>query len=218
MTDIKLFFWPGSCSLAPHILLHEAGLDFTPLKVEARGNEVVFPQDYRDVNPKMRVPVILVGDEVITELPAVCTIISQLSKEKKVMGQTPLETVRVYEWLNYLSGTVHASAFGHLFRPWRWTTSDDPEIHNGIKEKAKENAIGCFEYIESRLRDEVAFAVGHDLTAVDGLLYAMYRWAKSSGLVLTPYSKYARLVESIERRETVKATLEKEGLDSILSL
>lgn len=215
MTDIKLFFSPGSCSLAPHIPLHEAGLEFTPLKVETRGTEVVFPQDYRDVNPKMRVPVILVGNEVITELPAVCTIISQLSKEKKFMGQTPLDTVRVFEWLNYLSGTVHASAFGHLFRPWRWTTSDDPETHNGIKEKAKENVIGCFEYIESRLRDEVVFAVGHDLTAVDALLYAIYRWAKLSGLILTSYSKYARLVESIEKRETVKVTLEKEGLERI---
>lgn len=197
------------------MLLHEAGLDFTPLKIERRGTEVVFPQDYRDVNPKMRVPVILVGDEVITELPAVCTIISQLSKEKKFMGQTPLDAVRVYEWLNYLSGTVHASAFGHLFRPWRWTTSDDPEIHDGIKDRARENVTASFEYIESRLRDEVVFAVGHDLTAVDALLYAMYRWAKSSGLALTPYSKYARLVENIEKRETVKITLEKEGLDSI---
>lgn len=215
MTDIKFFFSPGACSLAPHILLHEAGLDFTPLKIERNGTEVIFPQDYYDVNPKMRVPVILVGDEVITELPAVCTIISHLSKEKRFMGETPLDTVRVYEWLNYLSGTVHASAFGHLFRPWRWTTSEDPEIHNGIKEKARENATAAFEYIENRLRDDGVYAVGHDLTAVDAFLYAMYRWAKSSGLVLTPYSKYARLVGNIEKREMVKVTLEKEGLGSI---
>ncbi|OJJ07348.1 hypothetical protein ASPVEDRAFT_202097 [Aspergillus versicolor CBS 583.65] len=215
MTDVKFFFFPGACSLAPHILLHEAGIDFTPLKVERNGTEVVFPQEYRDVNPKMRVPVIVVGDEVITELPAVCAIISQLSKEKKFMGRTPLDTVRVYEWLNYLSGTVHASAFGHLFRPWRWTTSDDLEIHNVIKEKARENITVSFEYIESRLRDGIVYAVGHDLTAVDAFLYAMYRWAKSSGLVLTPYPKYARLVENIEKRETMKVTLEKEGLDNI---
>ncbi|KAL4902016.1 hypothetical protein BDW74DRAFT_187024 [Aspergillus multicolor] len=213
MPDIKLFFTPGACSLAPHILLHETGLDFTPLPIKPNGLEVDFPEDYHRLNPKMRVPVIVVDGEVITEVPAISTIISQLASESKILASTPLETVRVYEWLNYLSGTVHAAGFGLLFRPWRWTVSEDEEVRDGIKAKAKENILACFEYIESRLGEDKKFLVGDGLTAADALLYPLYRWAVSSGLELTPYPKMRGLIQRLEERESVKTVLRKEGLD-----
>ncbi|KAL4783598.1 hypothetical protein BJX76DRAFT_357861 [Aspergillus varians] len=218
MVDIKFFFAPGACSLAPHILLHEAGLDFTPLPVGIQGTKVIFPADYHALNPKMRVPVIVVDGEIITELPAVCTIISQLSPGSKFMGKTPLETVRVYEWLNYISGTLQGTGYGLFFRPWRWTTSEDAEILDGVRQKGREITIGCFEHIESKLREDAVVAVGNQMTAVDPFLYAIYRWAKSAGFVLTPYPKYAKLVEAVERRDSAKLTLEREGILDIAAL
>ncbi|KAL4938440.1 hypothetical protein BDV06DRAFT_56388 [Aspergillus oleicola] len=215
MPDIEFFFASGACSLAPHILLHEAGLDFQPLQIKHEGTEVVFPSDYYKLNPKMRVPVIVVDGEIITESPAVSTVISQFSPNNKFMGKTPLETVRVYEWMNYISGTLHGTGYGHLFRPWRWTTSEDAAVHAGIKEKGKEIVTRCFEHIESRLRENVVFAVGDELTAVDPFLYSMYRWSGYAGLDMVLYPKLARLVREIEKREAVKIVLEKEGLERI---
>ncbi|KAL4922088.1 hypothetical protein BDW62DRAFT_76993 [Aspergillus aurantiobrunneus] len=218
MADIRFFFAAGACSLGPHILLHEGGLHFTPMPIKRHDTEVEFPPDYHALNPKMRVPVIVVDGEIITEVPAVCTIISQLFPGGKFMGKTPLETVRVYEWLNYLSGTLHATGYGHFFHPWRWTTSDDATIHDGIKHKGEEVIIGCLSYIESRLRQDVVFAVGDELTVVDAFLYAMYRWTKSAEFDMKPYPKYAKLAEELERRHSVKTALEKEGLQGIVSL
>lgn len=83
-----------------------------------------FPNWFERINPKLRVPAITVDDETVTEVPEIATLISQLAPEMGFMGHTPLQTVRVYEWLNYLSGTVHM-AFGQaLLRPHR--VSDDP--------------------------------------------------------------------------------------------
>ncbi|RDW68719.1 glutathione S-transferase family protein [Aspergillus mulundensis] len=218
MPDIKLFFTPGACSLAPHILLHETNLDFTPLLIKPNGLEVDFPSDYKALNPKMRVPVIVVDGEVVTEVPAICTLISQLSPNNKIMGATPLETVRIYEWLNYLSGTVHAAGFGLLFRPWRWTVSGDEEVHVGIKEKARENIRAAFELIEGRLTEESTFALGDELTAVDAFLYPLYRWAVVSAFDLVPYPKLGSLIRRLEGRESVRIVLEKEGLERVTEL
>ncbi|KAL2859206.1 glutathione S-transferase [Aspergillus pseudodeflectus] len=213
MPDIKFFHAPGACSLAPHILLHEAGLRYEPLLIQYDGFEIQFSPEYKNLNPKMRVPVIVVDGEVITELPAVCTIISQLAPAKNFMGKTPLETVRVYEWMNYLSGTVHSAAFGHLFRPWRWTTDPDPTVHQGIKDKARENVIEAFAYIESKLQGE--HAVGDELTAVDAFLYPLYRWAGKRDIDLSVYPKYTALVEALERRDSVQAVLKAEGIKAV---
>ncbi|KAL4790579.1 hypothetical protein BDV19DRAFT_333061 [Aspergillus venezuelensis] len=217
MPDIKFFFASGACSLAPHILLHEAGLDFEPMQVRNEGTEVVFPSDYYKLNSKMRVPVIVVDGEIITESPAVNTIISQLSPNKKFLGKTPLETVRVCEWMNYISGTLHGTGYGHLFRPARWTTSEDPIVHAGIKAKGEEIVARCFEHIESRLREGAVYAVGDDVTAVDPFLYSMYRWSGYARLDMGLYPKLARLVRELEKREAVKIVLEKEGLEKISS-
>ncbi|KAL2840541.1 glutathione S-transferase [Aspergillus pseudoustus] len=216
MPDIKFFFAPGACSLAPHILLHEAGLSYEPLQINYAGVEVQFPADYKALNPKMRVPVIVVDGEVITELPAVSTIISQLAPGHNFFGKTPLETVRAYEWMNYLSGTVHNAGFGHLIRPWRWTTDEDPKAHQRIKERAKESVEEAFAYIEGRLQG--VYAVGEELTAVDAFLYPLYRWAKQDGMNVSAYPKYTALVEALEKRKSVQTVLAKEGLKSVSSL
>ncbi|KAJ0423312.1 glutathione S-transferase [Aspergillus carlsbadensis] len=210
MPDIKFFFAPNACSLAPHILLHEAGLPYEPLQSNYAGVEIQFPPEYKAMNPKMRVPVIVVDGEVITELPAVCTIISQLAPARNFMGKTPLETVRVYEWMNYLSGTVHSQGFGHMFRPWRWTTDEDPKAHEQIKERARESVVESFAYIEGKLQG--VHAVGEGLTAVDVFLYPLYRWATKSGIDLSVYPKYAALIAELEKRDAVQAVLRKEGI------
>ena len=132
MPNIKYYYSPGSCSLAPHILLRETGLEFEGIRIgDLRFNPI--PEEFRLINPKMRVPVICIDDETITELPAIVTIIASLSPEMKLLGQTQLETVRVYEWMNWLNGTVHGFAFKHVFRPMHFTT--DPTGSEGIMAK-----------------------------------------------------------------------------------
>ncbi|KAE8389616.1 glutathione S-transferase GST-6.0 [Aspergillus alliaceus] len=215
MPEIKFFFASGACSLCPHILLHEIEADYQPVQVINNGPEVKFSEDFHRINPKMRVPVIAVNQEVVTELPAVATIISSLAPEKGLMGRGALDTVRVYEWMNYLSGTLHAGAFGHLFRPDRWTTATDPTSLEAVKLKARERMTECFQHVEGRLQG--VHAVGDYFTAVDPFLYVFYRWGAIIGEDMSVYPKYAALVRNLEARPAVQTTLEKEKLSLILS-
>jgi glutathione S-transferase len=98
MPSIKFYYAPGACSLAPHILLHEAGLPFTAIPMRASEARTTIPEDYRKINPKMQVPAITLDDlGTITENPAIATAIPSLVPEIALMGRTPIETARVYE-------------------------------------------------------------------------------------------------------------------------
>lgn len=211
---IKFFFSSGACSLCPHILLHEVGTAFEPIQITREGPQVNFPADFERVNPKMRVPVIVIDDQVITELAAVVTVIAGLAPEQHLMGKTPMEAARSYEWLNYLSGTVHTSGFGHFLRPQRWTTATDDASIQAVKTRAWGNILDCFQCIESRL--EGVHAVGDSITPVDFFLYVIYRWGNNHGGNMKTYPKYTELARSVEARETVQLTLEKEGLAKVL--
>lgn len=207
MSNMKLWISPGACSLAPHILIREAGLDFETIKVAVRGG---FPQKHRNINPKGRVPILQLGDETITEVPAIMTAISQMCPEKHLLGKTNLEIVRSYEWFNWLSGTVHAQAFGGLLRAGRF--SDDEGAFASIKEKSRRTIEESFDAIEGKLKG--VHAIGDEFTAVDGYLYVFYRWGNEIGIGMKgKYPKYTRLVEEVIKRDSVKAAVKEEGID-----
>lgn len=207
MPTIKLWYSPGACSLASHILLRETGLDFEAIEINVKAGA---PEHLRSINPKKRVPVLSIDDEIITETPAIMTAISQLVPDKHLMGGSSLEIVRVYEWLNYLSGTLHGQYFGGLFRPHRF--SDDDSALPALKAKARQNVETAFSLIEGKLTG--VHAVGKAFTAVDAFLYICHRWGASVGLdVKHKYPEYTRLAQEVARRESVQAALRIEGIE-----
>jgi glutathione S-transferase len=206
MTTPKLWISPGACSLAPHIVLREAGIDFETVVINVKAG---FPQEYRHVNPKARVPILQLGGETITEVPAILTAISQLCPDKHLLGTTNLEIVRTYEWSNWISGTVHGNGFGGLRRPHRF--SDDPETYDSIKAKGRKTIEESFEFIEERLKG--MHAVGDTLTAVDAYLLVIYRRGNETRINMrVKYPKYTSLVMEALKRESVEAAIKEEGI------
>ncbi|KAJ9607372.1 hypothetical protein H2200_008445 [Cladophialophora chaetospira] len=168
---LKLWYTPIACSFAPHALLLEAGLDFQMIPLELGK----YTAEFMTLNPKGRVPVLAMDDEVITEMPAILTAISSLVPERQLMGRTTLETIRAYEWINYLSGTLHGQGYGARFRPDRYI--HDPALHPQVRQRGLETIKECFAFIESKLREAgTAYLVGDGFTAVDPFLFVLYRW------------------------------------------
>jgi glutathione S-transferase len=207
MTKPILWISPGACSLAPHIVIREAEIEFQTVVINAKAG---FPQEYRHVNPKGKVPIFQLGDETITEVPAIMTAISQLSPNKHLLGKTNLEIVRTYEWCNWLSGTLHAQAFKSLRRPQQF--SDDPQTYAAIKAKGRKTVEESFGYIEENLQG--IHAVGDAFTAVDAYLLVMYRWGNETGIDMkVKYPTFASLVMEALKRDSVKAAIKEEGIE-----
>ncbi|KAJ5930637.1 hypothetical protein N7466_006130 [Penicillium verhagenii] len=204
MSTIKLYYYPGACSLAPHILLHETKLPFT-LSKEVAG----LTPELRAKNPKAKIPVLTIDDTVITENIAIQTAIGNLAPSLALLGAPgTLESVRVYEWLSWLSTSLHAAAFGSLFRPGRFTTSEDEGVLEGIRDKARESIMGTFDLVEGKLTG--VHAVGERFTAVDAYLFVFYRWGARSWDMKALWPKYAALAAGVGARESVVKALEAE--------
>jgi glutathione S-transferase len=216
MPETKFYYAPGSCSLCPHILLREAGLEFQGIPMRVTEKRAVFPDSFRLINPKMRVPVLSLDSQIITEVPAICTAISSLVPSMHLMGSTALETARVYEWMSWLSGTLHGIGFGRLFRPGRWTLDVDEGVLEGIKGSGREVVGECFDQIEGKLKGG-EWAVGGEFTAVDAYLLVFFRWGNQAGFEMRRrYPKYTKLVEKLVERDAVKKTLEFEKIEATL--
>ena len=219
MANVHLYYAPGACSLAPHILLHETGVPFTATALSVRSG---FPSEFEHINPKKRVPVLVVNGQTITENPAVMLAISQLVPEKGLMGETDIDKVRVAEWMNWLSGSLHGQAFGMVLRPARF--SDDESLYPAIKEKGLKTVKGCFEQIEAWLGKNgnesggvYALDNGESFTAVDGYLYVFYRWGMGMKMDMQGvYPRYTRLARALEGREAVRKALAAEGLEKVV--
>lgn len=203
---IHLFLGPGACSLAPHILLREAALEFDFTSIAVIGG---FPDEYRHLNPKGQVPFLHLDSETITEVPAIITAISQLAPSNHLLGKTPLDTVRCYEWMNWISTTLHRQAWGAFFRPYWYV--DDEGLYDVVKGNAIKKIEECYDFIEEKLEGK-KWAVGDDFTAVDANLFVFYRWGPMVGIDMKKYANYTRLAEEVAKRPSVVKAVEEEGI------
>ncbi len=212
MPNIKLWLSYGACSLAPHILLHEIGMPFEAV-VTSVSEGANLTDTFVRLNPKKRVPVLSLDGEIITEVPAIATAISSLAPQRHLMGRTPLDQARVYEWMNWLSGTLHGQGFGCLWRPQQF--SDDPGIFDRLQTKAKTTIADCFQTIEGKLSGP--YSTGGAFTAVDPFLLVFYRWGNNIGFDMSAtYPKYTAFARGLVDRASVAATLAAEELDPSL--
>ncbi|KAH7410141.1 hypothetical protein DE146DRAFT_674901 [Phaeosphaeria sp. MPI-PUGE-AT-0046c] len=189
---LHLYMTSGACSLAPHIALQEAGLEFTTTDLHAQRS---FPSDHLHINPKGRVPILDFDGEIITETPAILSLISDLAPEKKLLGTTLLEQARAREWMAYLSGTVHGQAFGCLFRPKRFV-GDEEAMYDTVKATGRQCAQDCFAFIEEKLQGRT--------------------WGNMLKMGMREnYPAYAKLVGEVVKREAARKVIEAEGIDAL---
>lgn len=211
MSDIQFWYAAGACSLAPHILLNEVGAAYSGVEISMSPTETRLPPGFEKINPKLRVPVISIDGQIITEVPAVATVISHLAPARQLMGRTALETARLYELMIWISGSLHGNGFGCLWKPQRY--SDEPAAHAGISKKALQTIKDCFAMIEGKIAGP--YALGDAFTALDAYLFVFYRWGHLIGMDLArDYPKYEALGRLLAERPAVAKTLAIEKIDA----
>jgi glutathione S-transferase len=193
---MKLFYFPGACSLAPHIALREAGLPFDNESVDLKSKRTASGADFLAINPKGYVPaLVLDSGETITENLAVLDWIAAQSPSLGIDG--PLGRTRLLETLAYISTEVHKS-----FKPFFTVSSDD--------EKARARAL-----IDKRLqlpaeRMRGPYLFGSQPTVADCYLFVMLLWADRFGLGVP--QRLQALRERMLERPAVQAAMQAEGL------
>ncbi|WP_018094497.1 glutathione S-transferase family protein [Sinorhizobium meliloti] len=175
---LKLFYTPGTCSLASHIALEEAGADYEVHRVDFSKAEQTKP-DYLTINPKGRVPALVTDRGILTETPAILAYIAQsFPKARLAPLDDPFEFARLQSFLSYLCSTVHV-AHAHARRSARW--ADDPAAQEAMKAKVQQNMADCFALIE-RTMFVGPFVRGDAYSVADPYLFTIAGWLESDGV------------------------------------
>ena len=200
---LKLYYAAGTCALASHIALEEAGAEFETVRVDFRSNEQREPE-YLAINPKGRVPALVTEQGVLTETPALLIYIAQAFPRA---GLAPLgdafALARVQAFNSYLCSTVHV-AHAHRMRGYRW--ADDPAAIEGMQRKVPQSVGECFELIE---REMFAgpWVLGTTYTVCDPYLFTLARFLEGDGVDPARFPKVLDFRNRMADRPAVKRAL-----------
>ncbi|MFO0009849.1 MAG: glutathione S-transferase family protein [Betaproteobacteria bacterium] len=206
---IALYFSPGACSFAPHVVLREIGLTFDLRKFSTADRSNYSPE-YLAVNPKGRIPALLIDGFTLTENPAILAYLGRRFPEAGLYPSTAAEDeARCLEWLAWSSNTVHV-AFAQILRPERFVPSED--TFPPVQASGHTNFQRCLAEIDARLTRS-PFAAGSHFTVVDSFWLVFYRWGMRQRYEMkTLYPAYTRYAEVLSERPSVVAALAAEGI------
>lgn len=203
---MKLFYLPGACSLADHIVLEWTGLPYTAAAVPREELKTA----YLAINPAGSVPALqLPGGEVITQNIAILDYLAHLAPEAGLEGDgTLLGRANVLRWTAFLNSDVHKN-FSPLFGAAQFVDGD--EAQRDLRQKAAARLRRQFEQLDAQIGDG-RWLVDDRRSIADPYLFVILRWARAKQLDLGELDNLARFFDAMSTDAGVQAALKAEGL------
>ena len=200
---MKLFYSPGACSLAPHIVLHESGLAFEGVLASTKTHQLADGSDYYAVNPLGYVPFLVLADSRTLREGQV--ISQYIADQVPASGLAPAagtwERYKLQEWLSFISSELH-KGFSPLFNP---ATPED------YKPLVKERLLQRLTWLDGELAGK-DYLMGSTFTVADAYLFTVTNWAGFVKLDIAALANLAAVRARIAARPAVLAAMKAEGL------
>ena len=198
---MQLYYSPGACSQAPHILLHEIGLSHDAARVDLKSHKLEDGSSYYDVNPKGSVPALrLDNGEVLTENAIILQYLGDRAGSDVLPPQGDFRRYRVLEMVNYITTELH-KRFSFLF---------NPDATDEMKQLITREIGKKLDYIDGRLGGG-PFLFGDTLTLPDVYLFIITGWAENM-IGLNQWRNLSLFRERMLKRPSVRHVLRFEGL------
>lgn len=200
---MKLFWMPGSCSLAVHIALREAGASFDMQRVDLATMRLADGRDYLEVNPRGALPALELDDgTVLTETAVLLQYVAHtLGKDELVPKELELPRFRVLEWLNFLAAEVH-KGFSVMF---------NPQAPDDFKQQVHARLDRHFKEMNDVLSAGDWLANGR-YSVADIYAFVISNWAAVVGIDLSEFTALETFRSRVAGRPAVQAALKAEGL------
>ncbi|MBR1190974.1 glutathione S-transferase N-terminal domain-containing protein [Bradyrhizobium sp. AUGA SZCCT0240] len=203
---LKLYFAPGTCALATHIALAEAGADYTAERIDFKTNQQQSPE-YLAINPKGRVPALVTDRGVLTENVAMLAYIAQsFPKAKLAPLDDPFAFAQVQAINSYLSSTVHV-AHSHKGRGYRWATEESSFAD--MKKTLPKSMGAVFALLEQKML-KGPWMMGENYTICDPYLFTLTGWLEGDGVDIATLPKVADHFKRMKDRPAVQKALAEE--------
>lgn len=203
---LKLYYSPGSCALASHIALQEAGAAYTAERVDFKTNQQN-SADYLAINPKGRVPALVTDRGILTETPAVLVFIAQSFPQARLAPlEDPFAFAQIQAFNSYLCSTVHV-AHAHRGRGYRW--ANEEASFADMKRKVPETMGACFALIERNML-RGPWVMGDTYTICDPYLFTVAQWLEVDGVDISALPRVIDHRKRMAERSAVREVMEEQ--------
>lgn len=200
---MKLYYSPAACSLSPHIVLRESGLQFDLERVDFKTRKTETGKDFLSINPNGYVPALEISPgDVLTEGPAIVQFIADQSPSAKLApANGTRERYTLQSWLNFIGTELHKNYSG-LF---------NPETPDTVKVPAIQLLKTRYAAVEKHLAN-IDYLMGTSYSVADVYLFVTLTWTGYVGIDLAQWPALTRFRDRIAARPAVQAALKAEGL------
>lgn len=200
---MKLYYAPGACSLAPHIVAREAGLEIELVKVDIPNRKTEHGKDFLTINPKGYVPALTLDNgEVLTEAGVVCQYLADLKPDSGLAS--PFGSLQRYHEMsaiNFVATEMHKQ-IGALF---------NPALTPDMQATQKSVIARRLKSLESML-DGKPFMRGENFTVADAYLFTTLNWTRLHHIALDDYPNIKAFMQRVGERDKVRQAMLAEGL------
>lgn len=201
---MKLYYAPGACSMAPHIILHELGKKFDIEKVDLRAKKTEAGSDFSQINTKGYVPTLELNSkgDVLTEVATILQYLADKAKATKLLPKAgTMARYRAMESLNFVASELH-KGIGGLFNP---AMPDDGK--KAIIDRVKVRLT----WLDGVLGKQ-NFMTGKNFGVADAYAFTVINWCKNVGIDTTQWKSISAFMARVGARPSVQAALKAEGL------
>ena len=203
---LKLFYAPGTCALAAHIALIDAGAEYDVQRVDFAKEEQRKPE-FLKINPKARVPALITERGILTEVPSILAYIAQSYPNSNLAPlNDPFVFAQAQAFNSYICSTLHV-AHAHRMRGYRW--ADDPAAIEAMKRKVPDSVGACYAQIENDLFAG-SWVLGEAYSICDPYLFTVAQWMEGDGIDPVKYPKVLDHRTRMAARAGVKQALAEE--------
>lgn len=199
---MKLYYSPGACSLASHIVLAETGKPFAIERADIRAKKTETGADFLGITPRGAVPVLELDDgQILGEGVAIMQYVADSLTPGALPAAGTLERARLQEMLNFVSTEVHKT-YSPFFR--------------GLEGAARDAQVALLDsrlaLVEARLADGRDWLLGSSFTPADAYLFTVTNWSGSLKHDLTAFPNLNAWRARVAARPAVQAAMKAEGL------
>ena len=200
---MKLYYSPGACSLAPHIVLRESGLAFELVLASTKTHALADGTDYYTINPKGYVPLLkLDNGERLSEGPAIVQYIAdQVPAKNLAPANGTMARYRTQEWLNFITSELH-KGIGGLF---------NPAMPEEAKVLMRARGSMRLKWVDEQLAGK-QYLMGEHFSVADPYLFTVVNWTKFVDIDISGLPNLGAFMARMAARPAVQEALKAEGL------
>ena len=210
--NLSLYYAPGACSFVPHVLLEASGAAFEPRMVKLHKGEQN-SDEYRRLNPRAQVPVLVHDDAVITQIVAIVLHLDQLFPALGVLPAEPAARAQAISTLAWMNNTVHPT-FTHIFMPQKF--SDEVDVQAALRRYNTGLYRGMLGELQALVQAAgsrgQSWLGGSQLGALDAYALTLTRWGTLAGITPDAHPELWAFVQRVAQQGAVARVIERERL------